>query len=362
MTSLQHSLSSEELGTWAHRPALPSRRERIGVTEAVVEISAPSPFVDYVRWYTEGYFASQPPPAQVRLFVHEMPLKRWRAVQQARLAPPLRRAVLPSAPDTICFVDDGERAVHLLLPVGLHRHSMLVVVRILRALVLRELLGRGHPFFHAACFAVKGMGVALLGPRTVGKTTTLLHALDHPEAALVSNDKFALVPAADSESMVALGFPIQIGIRAGSVLALAEGPLRAFLMRRWSQRYGDVEIRYDRDTRLRVRPQELAAASDSVVMSRCRLSMAIKPHLDPRAAAPRLERLNSAECQALWAGSLLRHPSAVFPEQAEVADPEIRGELLIPQVPAYRLIQPPAAGPLAVRMLDDLMWRTSGGE
>ncbi|MGX1668573.1 hypothetical protein [Streptomyces sp. NPDC055400] len=363
MTRVQDSLSSEELDSWVHRPTTASRREHIGVAEAVVEIYAPSPIVEYVRWYTEGYFGPQQSPAQARLFVHEVPLKLWVSVHQAQLAPPLRRAVLPSAPDTICLVDDRHRAVHLLPPTGSDPHSRRVVVRILRALILRELLRRGHPFFHAACFSLRGTGVALIGARTAGKTTTLLHALEHPETVLVSNDKFALLPATEgSEPAVALGFPIQIGIRAGSVLALAEGPLRAFLTRRWSQQYGDLAARYERDTRLQLRPQELAAASDSGVIPRCRLGMAIEPHLDPRAVTPRLERLNGAERRALWARNLLLHPAAVFPEQAAVADPTTRAELRIPQIPAYRLVQPPAAGPLTVQLLEDLICRTAVGE
>ncbi|MEU3741944.1 hypothetical protein AB0E78_33400 [Streptomyces sp. NPDC032198] len=360
---MQDSFSSEDLDTWAHRPATVSRRERIGVAEAAVEIYAPSPIVDYVRWYTEGYFGPQQSPAQARLFVHEVPLELRRSVQQARLSPPLRRAVLPSAPDTICLVDDGHQAVHLLLPTGPEPQPVQAVVRILRALVLHELLRRGHPFFHAACFVLRETGVALIGAHRAGKTTTLLHALDQPETALVSNDKFALLPAAESsEPPVALGFPIQVGIRAGSVLALAEGPLRAFLMHRWPQRYGDLTARHEGDTRLHVRPQELAAASGSEVIPRFRLSMALEPHLDPLAIKPRLERLNGADCKALWARHSLLHPAAVFPQQAAVVDPTTRAELRIPQIPAYRLVQPPAVGPLTTRLLEDLICRTAVGE
>ncbi|WP_327356363.1 hypothetical protein [Streptomyces sp. NBC_01304] len=360
---MQGSLSSEELDSWVHRPTTALRREHVGVAEAVVEIYAPSPIVDYVGWYTEGYFGPQQSPAQARLFVHEVPLELWHSVHQARLSPPLRRAVLPTAPDTICLVDDGQSAVHLLSPTGSGPQSMRVVVRILRALVLRELLGRGHLFFHAACFVLQGTAVALVGARTVGKTTTLLHALEHPGTALVSNDKVALLPAEEeSERTVALGFPIQVGIRAGSVLALAEGPLRRFLTRKWSQQYGDLGARYEPGTRLQVRPQELAAASDSGVIPRCRLGMAIEPHLDPRAVTPRLEKLNRAESRAVWARNLLLHPAAVFPQQAAVADLAPRAELRIPQIPTYRLVQPPAAGPLTVRLLEDLIYRTAVGE
>lgn len=357
---MQGSLSSEELDTWADHGATGWRREHLGVPEAVVQINAPSAIVDYVTWYTEGYFGSLQSPAQARLLIHDLPPNLWRSVHHTRIAPPLRRVDLPSVSETICLVDDQRGAVHLVPPAG--SDQSVLVVRILRALVLRELLAMRHSFFHAACFALRGTGVALIGVRTAGKTTTLLHALDHPEAALVSNDKIALVPGTDSDPVVALGFPIQVGIRAGSVLALTEGPLRAFLKGRWSQRFGDIDARSDQETRLQVRPQELAAAVGNMVMPRCRLGVAIEPHLDPRAATPRLQRLNDADCRALWARHLLPNPAAVFPEQALVADPTIRTALRIPRIPAYRLVQPPAAGPLTLRLIEDLMRRTPVGE
>ncbi|MFE9997498.1 hypothetical protein [Streptomyces avermitilis] len=326
----------------------------------MVQINAPSPIIDYVSWYTEDYFESLQSPAQALLFVHDLPPNLWRSVRHARLAPPLRRVVLPSASETICLVDDRRRAVHLVPPVG--SDQSVLVVRILRGLVLRELLAMRYSFFHAACFALRGTGVALIGVRRAGKTTTLLHSLDHPEAALVSNDKIALIPGTDSDPVVALGFPVQVGIRAGSVLALAEGPLRTFLRGRWSQRFGDIDARSDQETRLQVRPQELAAVVGSVVMPRCRLGLAIEPHLDPHVGKPRLQRLNDAECRALWARHLLPDPAAVFPEQAVVADPAIRTAMRIPRVPTYRLIQPPAAGPPTVRLIEDLMRHTPAGE
>ncbi|MGW3493143.1 hypothetical protein [Streptomyces sp. NPDC001020] len=357
---MQGILSSDELDSWADHGATGWRQEHLGVPEAVVQINAPSPIVDYVRWYTESYFGSLQSPAQARLFVHDLPPNLWRSVHRARLAPPLRRVVLPSASETICLVDDRRRAVHLVPPAG--SDQCVLVVRILRALVLRELLAVRCSFFHAACFALRGTGVALIGVRAAGKTTTLLHALDHPEAALVSNDKIALVPGTDSDPVVALGFPIQAGIRAGSVLALTEGPLRAFLKGRWSQRFGDLDAQSDQETRLQVRPQELAAAVGSRVMPRCRLGLAIEPRLDPGVATPSLQRLNDVECRALWARHLLPDPAAVFPEQAVVADPANRTALRIPRVPAYRLVQPPAMGPLTVQLIEDLMSRTPAGE
>jgi hypothetical protein len=357
---VQDGLSVSDLDAWARRPSTSLRRDRFGLVMAGVEIIAPSPVVDYVEWYTEGFFARGDSPARARLVIHDVDPELIGSVKDARLTPTLRRAILPTSPDTVCFVDDTHAAVHLLLAAATGEEPMLVAVRTLRALVLRALLGDGFPFFHAACFTLRGLGVALIGRRTVGKTTLLLHCLDSLGAVLVGNDKFALVQDADSGAADALGFPIQIGIRAGSVLALGDGPLRTSLMRRWSQRFGGVEAhRDDLETRLGIRPQELATAADSTVMPRCRLGLAIEPYVDPDAVTPRLERLSDDERRTLWTHNLLRRPAEVFPQQAALAGPARGAELRIPRVPAYRLIQPPAAGPLTSRVIEDLVCRVS---
>ncbi|MEU2026173.1 hypothetical protein ABZ565_29065 [Streptomyces sp. NPDC016469] len=357
---MQDSLSVNDLDDWARRPSTSLRRDRFGLERAGVEILAPSPVVDYVAWYTEGFFERGDSPARARLVIHDAHPERIGSAKDARLTPPLRRAMLPTAPDTVCFVDDTHSTVHLFLAAATRDEPKLVAVRILRALVLRALLGDGCPFFHAACFTLHGVGVALVGRRMAGKTTLLLHCLDSLEAVLVGNDKFALVQDADSDADDALGFPIQIGIRAGSVLALGDGPLRTSLTRRWSQRFGGVEAhRDDLETRLGIRPQELAAAADSTVTPRCRLGLAIEPYVDSEAVTPRLERLSDDERRTLWTHNLLRRPADVFPQQAALAWTASETELRIPQVPAYRLIQPPAAGPLTSRVIEDLVCRVS---
>lgn len=357
---MQDSLSVNDLDAWARRPSTSLRRDCFGLARAGVEINAPSPVVDYMAWYTEGFFARGDPPARARLFIHDVDPELIGSVEDARLTPPLRRAILLTSPDTVCFVDDTHSTVHLFLAAATREEPMLVAVRILRALLLRAVLGNGFPFFHAACFTLRGVGVALVGRRAVGKTTLLLHCLDSLGAVLVGNDKFALVQDDDSDAEDAIGFPIQVGIRAGSVLALGDGPLRTSLMRRWSQRFGGVVAhRDDLETRLGIRPQELAAAAGSTVMPRCRLGLAIEPYVDPGAVTPRLERLSDGERRTLWTHNLLRRPAEVFPQQAALAGPASEIELRIPQVPAYRLIQPPAAGLLTSRVIEDLVCRVS---
>jgi hypothetical protein len=355
--------SGEALEAWAHRHDRAARRERLGIPEAVVEISASSPYIDYATWYTQGYFDYYRSPVKARLFVHDLPVERMPPFSRSRPASPLRQAVLPAAPEAVCYVDDGRGVVHLLPRDDSRPLPLLLVMRVLRALVMRELLLQGALFFHAACFSVRDSGIALLGARTAGKTTMLLHALARPGVSVVSNDKIALLPGANRDAATALGFPVQAGIRPGSVCSLPDGPMREFLSRTWSKKYGATASPRGDDVRIQVRPQDLAkVAGDDHVRPRCRLDAAIEMRLDPHAGEPRLKLLNAVESGALWAHQHLPTPAAVFPQQAVVAAPGHLSVLQIPQIPAYRLIQPPSTGPVSVQLIEDLMCRTAAGE
>ncbi|MFC9670018.1 hypothetical protein [Streptomyces sp. NPDC056949] len=355
--------SGDDLEAWAHRHGCASRRDRIGIPEAVIEMSAPSPYLDYITWYTQEYFDHRRSPVKARLFVHDLPLDRMPALARPRSVSPLRRVALPASLEAACFVDDGRRAVHLLPRDDSRPLPRLLATRVLRALVMHELLLQGALFFHAACFTLRGTGIALLGARTAGKTTMLLHALTRPEASLVSNDKIALLPRTPQGPAAALGFPLRAGIRPGSVHSLPDGPLRTFLSRTWSKEYGNTTSPSGDDVRIQVRPQELAAAAGgSGVSPRCRLDAAIETRLDQHADKPRLKLLNAVESGALWARQHLHNPAAIFPQQAAVATPGSLSILQVPQIPTYRLTQPPSAGPASLQLIEDLMCRTAAGE
>ncbi|MFI6488426.1 hypothetical protein [Streptomyces sp. NPDC050564] len=139
----------------------------------MVEISASSPYIDYATWYTQGYFDHHRSPVKARLFVHDLPVARMPPSGHDRPESPLRRVVFPTAPEALCFIDDEQGAVHLLPRDGSRPLPLLLVMRVLRALVMRELMLQDALFFHAACFTLQDSGVALLGARTAGKTTML---------------------------------------------------------------------------------------------------------------------------------------------------------------------------------------------
>lgn len=358
---MRDNLSGPDLMALVRLRGRALRQERYGVPEAAIQVSAPLPYVEHVRSYTEGYFAQLPSLALAlaRLYVHNVSPEQWLRFDRALLVPPLRRAALTAPPEAICLVDDGDRAVHLLLHGGPAPRALQLVTRVLRALVLRELHDQGYAFFHAACFTLRGMGVAVIGARSAGKTTTLLQALEHSELALVGNDKIAVAPEAVGDGETALGFPIQAGIRHGSILALEKGPLRAYLTNAWAKRFGTAPVQRDGGDRLQIRPQELATAAGTTVTSCCRLAMAIAPRLDPQATAPTLTRLPDAEARKLWTRHHLDGATEVFPEQAALAGPGKASQPRTPGTPTYLLNQPPSSGPATLRLLEDLMFSTA---
>lgn len=349
-------LTAESLNEWAAHTS-PLLRECFDLAGASVEITAPKPIVDYLAWYVDSYFARHTAPANSRLIVYSSAPELSQIARKAPLVAPLRRVALPTASDVVCLVDDARATVHLVLGEDAEHEHAQVVARIVRALILRELLTKGELFVHAACCALEGAGVAVLGGRAAGKTTMLLHTLDSAAGALVGNDKVALRQGEEGQ-VEAAGFPIRVGVRAGSVLSLREGALRDYLVCQWEQRIGDVEACGDAlEPRLALRPQELATAAGTTVVPRCRLTVAIEPHLDPAASSPYLSRLSDQETAALWSRNVLRGPGEVFPEQAALADGASEPQPWVPRVPTYRLIQPPGMAPQAVRLVVDVVRR-----
>ncbi|WP_372404579.1 hypothetical protein [Streptomyces luteireticuli] len=87
-------------------------------------------------------------------------------------------------------------------------------IRLLRALMRRQLAAAGETFVPAAVVSVDGRGLALAGPTHAGKTTTALALLDrHPaRTQLVANDDSSL-RRRPGPGVVARGYPRAVEIR-----------------------------------------------------------------------------------------------------------------------------------------------------
>lgn len=108
-------------------------------------------------------------------------------------------------------ISPAQRLIHVEPPAT--PDSVRPLVRLLRALMRRQLAADGALFLDAAALAptVAGGGIALLGGAGAGKTTTLLAVLHRHHGVLVANDDASL--HLSGGRVVARGYPRAIEIR-----------------------------------------------------------------------------------------------------------------------------------------------------
>lgn len=168
--------------------------------------------------------------------------------------------------------------------------SLRVVVRLLRARLEAMLVADGRIPVHAACVAVSGQAVALIGGERHGKTTMLLHLLDRGGHNFVANDRIYL--GFQRGQLRVQAVPVAVGIRADVV-----GLFRQLAMQtpETSLRHPDswlTKAQHEQaDIRTHLHPQELAAAFNCAIMSRATLAYVVAVEFDHARGHPRIERL-----------------------------------------------------------------------
>lgn len=115
---------------------------------------------------------------------------------------------LEGAPGTHA-VRIGPGRVELLIHSTAHRQHRLPL-RLLREAMIRTYENSGATMLHAAGASVRGAGIAVCGPRSAGKTTTLAALLAATGADLLSNDRLLLPPAEGGQSLVAVPLPVPL--------------------------------------------------------------------------------------------------------------------------------------------------------
>lgn len=357
-TDAPSAWAASQLECWAEHAIRLGVSRPFGIGPAAIALVAPSRLVSYTAWYTNGYFTDSQAAPRCTLLVHEVGDDEFKRIAQRLSSLDLASVVLRQAQEIAVRESTGDR-VHLFVRDGSDM-SGATAVRVVRALVLDQLLDDGYFFVHGACLSVAGTGTALIGPRGAGKTTLLLQCLDRMGAALVSNDKIAL--SADGAEVTALGFPISIGIRAGSVLALEDGELHRHLLEAWNGQVGEIDRHIsDLDTRITIRPHDIATAARCALQSSCRLHLAIVPQIDARATRPHLLRETDEGAESAWRQHRLATGVVVFPEQAGLETQHPPRQVSVPKLPVYRLIQPPGDGRAATSLIEDLIHRTAAG-
>jgi hypothetical protein len=317
----------------------------------------------------EGFFSVAPGDlAPVRIYACED--ERWRAEaarwwRAAKSGGPVTDALPRSlgrvqiarcsdddgGPSAYALVDPSAALVLLLLPPRRPEASASLFVRVVRAAILVQLRDAGWAYLHAACLRRGETGLALTGPKFAGKTTLALHLLSRPGWRLVANDKLAVRPG--PEGIDALGFPIRMGIRAGSLVSMPE-PTATTLRAAAGKEAGSE--------RIHVPPQVVASCFGTAVAPDAPLSLVVEPRHDPAATQPRMVELDRREALALLRSQYLadlgaiaenqRFVEALHPRRQALPDPAFIAGRIIERVRVFRLHHDHRANQQTVALLE----------
>jgi hypothetical protein len=151
------------------------------------------------------------------------------------------------------------------------------VLRIVEDLLLDEAQRRGAVVLHASSVVVDGKAVLFVGNKGAGKTSSLIRALEHFDAALLANDNVCMVQMDDG--FRARAWPaflkVEVGTAASTRALAATVPP---LVRPW---LSDDSALWDIYEKVALYPSEVAARIGSRIQVEAPLGALVLPRFDP---------------------------------------------------------------------------------
>lgn len=206
------------------------------------------------------------------------------------------------------------------------------VIRLLRNL-FRLLIAPNALFVHGGMVQIAGRGIAFVGPKRAGKTSSLLATLTQASGAFVENDSLSLQ---NNGRLDGLGWFRSMYIRRDVFTALEASAAE--------QPYPFVTPAHARE-KSSLSPQDFAATFNCTLVPQAELHMLIFPSFLPREDPPTfsLLPLRPEEARVLLAENLVPVPNEhhqwlrpFFPLQPET-NPLL--DAIVQQIPCYRLQQ-----------------------
>ncbi|MER6291164.1 hypothetical protein [Streptomyces sviceus] len=220
-----------------------------------------------------------------------------------------RRMVLESEyePDRVVWVDAARRRMALT-----DEHEDWTVQQLLRSVryLLRwQAYARGDLFLHGGLVRAEDTGIAFLGHKRSGKTSSILSALLHGGADFVSNDDVVLTDSDDETgALTGHGSPRTVNVRTDALLALArDTPALLSLLSDTSHPTNDFPGRHrTRDAihsstgdvlpgSVWVRCAELSHVTGRSLLPESRVDMVVLPRFDSALDGPVMTRLTPQE-------------------------------------------------------------------
>lgn len=298
-------------------------RSTFGCGEAVVALVADPPTTESVRWLADPYFtwaaAETPRDAAVNTATTwtvyadagmAPPAASWRTFETPPVSAGEATRVVRVAPDT--------RSVVLDQPVGPWR--ALHALRLIRTLLRYELADRGWTFLHGGLVDIGGRGVAMIGGKRAGKTSSVLALLAAGGVAYSANDD--LTVRADGSTTVGRGWPRAIAVRPETIDVLASAGAWPFGVQRLGHP-ANAGLRGDptADECVCIHSTELVHAFGTTVVPEVPLGAVVFPCFtrDPD-GPPRLESISPEQVGALLAEHRESRPDRHEPFLAEFFD------------------------------------------
>ncbi|MFD7714042.1 hypothetical protein [Streptomyces sp. NPDC059786] len=278
-------------------------------------------------------------------------------------------------PDRVLWVQPAERTVALCGGPSEWRTQQLL--RCVRNLLRWEHFADGELFLHGGMVDIDGRGIAFVGRKRSGKTSSIISALLHGGADFVSNDDLVVTGSGGRGELRGLGFPRSINVRTDSLLALAaERPELYGLLKEaghpanafpGTHHTTEPQISYGSGmtapSRTWVRCRELADATGRRLVASGRLHAVVFPAFLDTAARPDVRRLSHEEAGRLLAENTeeaaLKYDPFLAPwyPATQAHRRAVITKELLRSVPCYRLTQhmrhlPAATSALVAAVLD----------
>ena len=198
-----------------------------------------------------------------------------------------------------CFYQVHGRSVHIVARQG-ERRARLGLMRVVREALAARRLARGRLLdLHAAAIQVGQRAVLIAGPKHVGKTTLLCHALASGGARLLANDRVFV--DVDQTPGVVYGVPTLVSVRPATLELfpdLRRGPAeRPVLLHAGEHEETSDVAAHGRDFSLS--PAQLARRLDSTCVPSAPLGAIVFPEISSDADTWIVDALGAAEGLAL---------------------------------------------------------------
>ncbi len=218
-----------------------------------------------------------------------------------------------------CVINDinGESKKIIVFIPNKCEEAKYTVIRIIRNILIHLSCNSGLLYLHAAAVEKNGSGIAIVGNKYAGKTTTLINLITYGDCSFITNDKLLLNGCKET---YIYGLPISIGIRSGTILKNKILFDKIWFNRRKFEHYlcqreldgldsEEEYIKYLKENlgKIFLLPYELCNLLDTNIVSKSPLKIIIIPEYNINCVKPEINKVSKKESQKVIENNVLEY-------------------------------------------------------